>query len=142
MDTELQSLLLEVDAYLAATGIPPTKFGILTVNDRAVLIRMRQGRAVTSRNMSLMRQFMAANPPPMSSISRIKDALHITQTEMAAIFGCDQSTISRWERGVDPPRFSFDDLKKLRDEFERRGVPWSEDFLFGSPDNTSSVAAE
>jgi hypothetical protein len=66
MDTELERLLAEVDAYLEKSGMGKTQFGKLSVNDVAVLGRMRAGKPVTSRTMSRIRAFMADNPPKES----------------------------------------------------------------------------
>lgn len=64
MDTELHALLIEVEAYLVATGMGHSKFGKLVFNDGAVVRRMREGNPLTSTRMSAMRQFMVNNPPP------------------------------------------------------------------------------
>ena len=63
MDTFLQDLLKVVERYLKRTGLTATAFGLLTVRDRALVFRMRQGKPITSRNMSVIRAYMAENPP-------------------------------------------------------------------------------
>ena len=63
MDAELARLIEEIEAYLVATGMPPTRFGKLAVKDGAAVLRIRRGRPITTRIMSAMRQFMAENPP-------------------------------------------------------------------------------
>ncbi len=70
MDSELRKLVDEVDAYLTATGMAPTRFGIVTVNDRAAVIRMKQGRPLTTTKVSKMREYMASNPPPAARRQR------------------------------------------------------------------------
>ena len=61
MDTELHRLLGEVERYLKKSGVPASTFGLSIVNDRAMVLRMRRGKAITSKNMSLIRAFMAEN---------------------------------------------------------------------------------
>lgn len=60
----MHALLAEVEAYLVATGMGASTFGKRTLNDGHAVRRMREGRPITSRNMSLIRRFMAENPPP------------------------------------------------------------------------------
>jgi hypothetical protein len=67
MDTELEKLLIEVDAYLAATGMTQTAFGKASVNDVALMTRIRKGSPITTRTLSLARRFMADNPPKKDS---------------------------------------------------------------------------
>lgn len=68
---------------------------------------------------------------PMSAIAKMKAALSATQVDLARITGRNQATISRWESGDGVPNIS--DLQKLRAEFQRRGLPWSENFWAGVP---------
>ncbi len=63
----MHALLEEVEAYLLATGMGPTTFGKKTLNDGHAVRRMREGLPITSKNMSKMRAFMAANPPKPSA---------------------------------------------------------------------------
>jgi hypothetical protein len=63
MDTEMQALLAEVEAYLTASGMGPAAFGKRILNDGHAVTRMRDGKAITSKNMSLIRRFMSENPP-------------------------------------------------------------------------------
>jgi DNA-binding transcriptional regulator YiaG len=62
----------------------------------------------------------------------------MTQVQFAAVLGVDQSTVSRWEQGkLDP---GLKDLRKIRalarnkkraEEWKKRGIEWSDGFLFG-----------
>lgn len=63
MDTDLQQILAEVEAYLAATGMSPSTFGKTIFRDGAVVRRMREGKPVTTATSSKMRRFMAEHPP-------------------------------------------------------------------------------
>lgn len=40
---------------------------------------------------------------PTTEFGRIRKAMGLKQTEMAALLGVTQATISRWERNVDIP---------------------------------------
>lgn len=79
----------------------------------------------------------------MSAITKIKAALSATQVDLARITGRNQATISRWESGEGVP--NLEDLRKLRAEFVRRGIAWSDEFWAEGPEasaaDTSSGAA-
>lgn len=72
----------------------------------------------------------------MSAIAKIKAALSATQVDLARITGRNQATISRWEAGEGVP--NIEDLRKLRAEFLRRGIEWSEEFWAGEPEQLQS----
>lgn len=59
-----RNLLAEIDAYMAATGMTKTGFGLKSVKDGKILKRLRADHTIRSKNMSAMRRFMAENPPP------------------------------------------------------------------------------
>jgi hypothetical protein len=68
MDTDLEALLKEVEAYMAATGMAHSTLSKAAVHgDGNVIKRMRQGRPVTTKISSKLRQYMEANPPPNTS---------------------------------------------------------------------------
>jgi transcriptional regulator with XRE-family HTH domain len=54
----------------------------------------------------------------------------IPQSEMAALTGASQATVSRWERGTLEP--SRDQLMAIRDEAMRRGLDWDDSMFFVS----------
>ena len=76
----------------------------------------------------------------MSAIALIKERLSATQVQIAAITGRNQATVSRWERGESSP--SLDDLAKIRAEFDRKGVPWTDDILFSADDKNGCHSPE
>lgn len=76
----------------------------------------------------------------MKAITKIKKALNITQADLAAIAGKDQSTISNWERGATSPTIS--DIARIRAEFFVRGVPWTEDLFFDDVAELGQKSAE
>lgn len=58
-----------------------------------------------------------------SSVFRIK------QSEMAAIAGVSQGTVSRWETGDLSP--SLGELGRIRAEAKRRRIGWNDGLFFG-----------
>lgn len=66
----------------------------------------------------------------MNTISRIKADLSMTQVELARITGRHQATVSRWESGESVPNIA--DMQKLRAEFLRRGLEWSDEYWAGA----------
>jgi len=60
-----------------------------------------------------------------------KNVLGVTQTEMAAIAGTRQATVSRWEAGELEP--SRDQMQLVRQAAAERGVEWSDTWFFESP---------
>ena len=62
MDTELIKLLTEVERYIKRSGVAASVFGQSILNDRAIVLRMRRGHPITSRNMSLIRKYIKDNP--------------------------------------------------------------------------------
>lgn len=53
------SLLIEIDRYLRLTGMPPTKFGRLTVNDPRLVGDLRRGRQPGPHTIARARAFMS-----------------------------------------------------------------------------------
>lgn len=60
MTTSREILLSEVEAFLARSGMPPTAFGELLMNDRHLVRRLRSGRDVTLSTADRIRQFILA----------------------------------------------------------------------------------
>ena len=66
-----------------------------------------------------------------------KKLLKLTQSEMAAVTGVSQATVSRWEKGdLEPSRV---ELARIRDEAMRRNLSWN-DSLFFAPEAQSNEA--
>lgn len=65
----------------------------------------------------------------MNAIKHIrKNVFEMTQAQFAEAVGVMQSTVSRWENGVEPDRA---DLVAIRSVAMDRGFPdWSDDLLF------------
>jgi len=59
MDTQEQ-LLIEIDAFLARTGMKESMFGYKAVNDGKLVPYLRQGRSITLRRFDQIRAFMEA----------------------------------------------------------------------------------
>lgn len=68
--------------------------------------------------------------PGMSGPLKVirKNILNLNQVEMAALVGCAQATVSRWETGeLEPDR---QQMAKIREEAVKRGIPWSDTWFF------------
>ena len=60
----MKALLAEIEAYLAATGIAPTRFGVDIDGDRHLVRRIRSGRPVTMAKAERIIDYIRSNPPP------------------------------------------------------------------------------
>jgi len=68
----------------------------------------------------------------MNAIMHIrKNVFRVSQTEMADIAGVSQSTISKWEAGLQTP--ISDAFKSIRSEAIRRAIPWDDRWFFEAP---------
>lgn len=54
----------------------------------------------------------------------------LTQAEFAALAGVTQASVSRWENGVAP---SLDEMRRIRDEAEKRNLEWDDRLFFEVP---------
>lgn len=72
-----KQLLEEIEAFLSKTGMNATEFGIRSKNDRALVIRLRQGKDVRSGTASELRRFMETyRPLSVTSDRRTRSAAH------------------------------------------------------------------
>lgn len=53
------SVLVKVDRFLRATGMAPTRFGVLTLNDPALVRDLRRGRLPRPATLERIDQFIA-----------------------------------------------------------------------------------
>jgi phosphopantothenoylcysteine decarboxylase/phosphopantothenate--cysteine ligase len=60
MSTTASALLAEIEAFLAAGGLTPTKFGLAAVNDGHLVANLRKGNSVTLKTADRVRAFMRA----------------------------------------------------------------------------------
>jgi transcriptional regulator with XRE-family HTH domain len=68
-----------------------------------------------------------------------KHVFDVTQEELARIGEVSRSRVSRYESGLEPPPFAF--LEKLRAEAGRRGLPFSSEWFFETPQPRPSPGA-
>lgn len=79
----------------------------------------------------------------MNPILRIRrKVLEVTQGDLAEIAGVSQGTVSKWEKGELEP--SREELGRIRDEAQARGLDWSDSWFFevpspGSPGTPSEI---
>ena len=59
MHTMARALLTEIEAFLAESGLTPTKFGLTSVNDGHLVANLRRGNSVTLKTADRVRAFMA-----------------------------------------------------------------------------------
>jgi hypothetical protein len=52
-------VLAEIEAFLSRTGMGYSRFGRDSVNNPAIVWRMRKGLGITARTIDLLRAFMA-----------------------------------------------------------------------------------
>ncbi len=58
MNAAGRELLTEIEAFLALTGLTPTKFGIAAVNDGHLVANLRRGNSITLKTADRVRAFM------------------------------------------------------------------------------------
>jgi phosphopantothenoylcysteine decarboxylase / phosphopantothenate---cysteine ligase len=60
MHTLARALLAEIEAFLAQSGLTPTKFGLAAVNDGHLVANLRKGNSVTLKTADRVRAFIGA----------------------------------------------------------------------------------
>ena len=65
-----------------------------------------------------------------------RDVFKVTHRAFAQISGASQGTVSRWEAGEFEP--SRDQLARIREEAQRRGLKWDDAWFFEAPCHPSS----
>ena len=58
MSAATEALLAEIEAFLARSGLTPTKFGIAAVNDGHLVANLRQGHSITLKTADKVRAYM------------------------------------------------------------------------------------
>lgn len=59
----MESLLPEIDLFMATHGLSPTKFGELALNDRHLVRQIQKGRRLWPETAAKVRAFMATYRP-------------------------------------------------------------------------------
>src|SRR5215470_12208428 len=54
-----KALLAEIEAFLAETGVTPSKFGVAAVNDGHLVANLRKGNSVTLKTADKVRFYLA-----------------------------------------------------------------------------------
>lgn len=57
-----EQLIEQIDAFLKRTDMAPTRFGLETLGDGALLKNLREGRSLSLRNAQKVLTFMADYP--------------------------------------------------------------------------------
>src|SRR5262249_7678292 len=76
MRSTARDLLEEIEAFLAASGIAATKFGLAAVNDGHLVANLRKGNSVTLKTADSVRAYMdalraqATAPGPAPAVPR------------------------------------------------------------------------
>ena len=63
-----EGLLAEIEAFLAQSGLTPTKFGVAAVNDGHLVANLRRGSSVTLKTADKVRAYMASRRRPAESV--------------------------------------------------------------------------
>jgi phosphopantothenoylcysteine decarboxylase/phosphopantothenate--cysteine ligase len=69
MSEGAETLLAEIERFLAATGASPTKFGLAAVNDGHLVANLRKGHSITLKTADKVRAYMArhqSRPTPQT----------------------------------------------------------------------------
>ena len=77
MSAATEALLAEIEAFLARSGLTPTKFGIAAVNDGHLVANLRRGHSITLKTADKVRAYMReqrdgdrGKPVTLPSVSR------------------------------------------------------------------------
>ena len=62
--TEKEKLLRDIEAFIERADITATRFGVLSMNDRSLLPRLRAGSDVRTETARKLREFMRDWAPP------------------------------------------------------------------------------
>lgn len=71
-----KQLLQEIEAFLSETGMNATEFGIRSKRDRALVVRLRQGKDVRTATASELRRFMENYRRPLERARPERRAAH------------------------------------------------------------------
>ena len=67
MGNTARDLLAEIEAFLAGSGVTPTKFGIAAVNDGHLVANLRRGNSVTLKTADRVRAYLASQRGPLTT---------------------------------------------------------------------------
>lgn len=79
----------------------------------------------------------------MNAVKYIRTRIFkVEQAPFAVIAQVSQPTVSRWEAGHVRSEPSLAEIERIRSEAEKRGLPWSDGWLFQTfPDEQAEQAA-
>lgn len=68
--TDREKLLHDIEHFIKSAEMTPTRFGVLAMNDRALLHRLRSGGDVRTETARRLREFMKDWKPPSNPKQR------------------------------------------------------------------------
>lgn len=59
-----EEIVAEIDAFLARTGMAPSRFGHEAIGDKALVMRLKRGRQLRTDTIEALRLYMHTYRPP------------------------------------------------------------------------------
>ena len=66
--TARETLLAEIEAFLETSGLAPSAFGRMSLNDTALMTRLRAGSDVRTETADKLREFMREYVPSRTTV--------------------------------------------------------------------------
>lgn len=63
----MAQLLTEIDSFCERHDLPPTRFGLLALNDKAFVAQIKNGRRLWPETEAKVRKFMAEYAPSQAN---------------------------------------------------------------------------
>jgi hypothetical protein len=70
LESEQKKLVKEIEAFLAATGMPPSRFGTEVANDTGIVFDLRKGkRRLTPEKIEAISRYIARHSPGKKAVA-------------------------------------------------------------------------